>query len=53
MELIESLPQQAQAIRERLDSLNDANQEVSRKLGLIEGEVRKLKSDLHALNEDI
>jgi DNA sulfur modification protein DndD len=53
MELIQNLPQQTQAIRERLDVLNNANQEVSRKLGLIEGEVRKLKADLHALNEDI
>ena len=33
--------------------MNNANQEASRKLGLLEGEVRKLKSDLHALNEDI
>jgi DNA sulfur modification protein DndD len=53
MALIHNLPQQTQEIRERLDVLNDANQELSRKLGLLEGEVRKLKADLYTLNEDI
>lgn len=53
MELIKNLPQQTTEIREKLDGLNTINQEISRKLGLLEGEVRKLKSDLHTLNEDI
>lgn len=53
MELIKNLPQQTTEIREKLDGLNTINQEISRKLGLIEGEVRKLKADLHTLNEDI
>ena len=53
MELIKNLPQQTTEIREKLDTLNTINQEISRKLGLLEGEVRKLKADLHTLNEDI
>lgn len=53
MELIKNLPQQTTEIREKLDALNTINQEISRKLGLLEGEVRKLKADLHTLNEDI
>ncbi len=53
MELIKNLPQQTTEIREKLDALNTINQDISRKLGLLEGEVRKLKADLHTLNEDI
>lgn len=53
MDLIQNLPQQTQIIRERLDNLNDTNQEMTRRLGSVEGEIRKLKSDLHTLNEEI
>jgi DNA sulfur modification protein DndD len=53
MDRIQNLPQQTKDIRERLDALNNTNQEISRRLGLLEAEVKKLKSDLHTLSEDI
>jgi DNA sulfur modification protein DndD len=42
IDLVQNLPQQTQQIRERLDILHDINQDITRKLGLLEGEVRKL-----------
>lgn len=53
MALLDNLPHKTQEIRERLDVLNNANQDHSRKLGLMEGEIRKLKADLHTINEEI
>ncbi|MBM3861551.1 MAG: hypothetical protein FJ395_18150 [Verrucomicrobia bacterium] len=53
IERLQHLPQTTKDIREQLDKLNTENQEVSRKLGLLEAEIRKLKADLHTLNEDI
>ncbi len=52
-ERLSNLPQETKDIRERLDALNAANQEISRKLGALENEIRKLKADLHILNEFI
>jgi DNA sulfur modification protein DndD len=53
MERLEHLPQATKNIRDQLDKLNTENQEISRKLGLMEAEIRKLKADLHTLNEEI
>lgn len=53
MERLRNLPQQTKEIKDKLDLLNTANQDLSRKLGQYEGESRKFKSDLHVLNEDI
>jgi DNA sulfur modification protein DndD len=53
MERVQNLPQQTRDVRARLDSLNTANQELSRKLGILEGETKKFKADLHVLNEEI
>jgi DNA sulfur modification protein DndD len=53
MDLIQNLPQQTQDIKERLDILNTTNHDMTRKLGSLEGEIRKLKADLQTLNEDI
>ena len=52
-ERIESLPEATKTIREQLDQLNSLNQEYSRKLGMMESELKKLKSDLHVLNEEV
>ena len=53
IERFQHLPQTTKDIREQLDKLNIENQEISRKLGLLEAEIRKLKSDLHTLNEEV
>jgi DNA sulfur modification protein DndD len=53
MQRLDHLPQTTKNIREQLDKLNTENQEISRKLGLMEAEIRKLKADLHTLNEEI
>jgi predicted nuclease with TOPRIM domain len=53
IERFQHLPQTTKDIREQLDKLNIENQEISRKLGLLEAEIRKLKSDLHTINEEI
>jgi chromosome segregation ATPase len=53
IERFQHLPQTTKDIREQLDKLNIENQEISRKLGLLEAEIRKLKADLHTLNEEI
>lgn len=52
-ERLNSVPQATKDIRERLDALNTLNQEISRKLGGLENEIKKLKFDLHTLNEDV
>jgi DNA sulfur modification protein DndD len=52
-ERVESLPEATKTIREQLDSLNSLNQEYSRKLGMMESELKKLKADLHVLNEEV
>jgi len=49
----ENLPQAAKEMKERLDALNTAVQQFIHKLGGMENEKRKLKSDLHVLNEEI
>lgn len=53
IERFQHLPQTTKDVREKLDKLNIENQEISRKLGLLEAEIRKLKSDLHTINEEI
>lgn len=49
----DSLPAETKQIRDKLDILNAANQDISRKLGALENEIRKLKADLYTLNEVI
>lgn len=53
IERLQHLPQATKDVREQLDKLNIENQEISRKLGLLEAEIRKYKADLHTLNEEI
>jgi DNA sulfur modification protein DndD len=53
IERFQHLPQTTKDIREQLDKLNIENQDISRKLGLLEAEIRKFKSDLHTINEEI
>jgi DNA sulfur modification protein DndD len=53
MDRVQNLPQQTRDIKAQLDILNTDNQDLSRKLGLLEGESKKLKADLHVLNEEI
>jgi|SRR5579863_946991 len=53
IERFQHLPQTTKDVRDQLDKLNVENQEISRKLGLLEGEIRKLKSDLHTINEEV
>lgn len=53
LERLQNLPQATKNIKERLEILNEQNQEDSRKLGALENEIRKLKADLKVLNEDI
>ena len=50
---IQHLPKATTEIKESLDGLNGENQQISRKLGLLEAEIKKCKADLHTLNEEI
>ena len=52
-ERIQHLPKVTTEIKENLDALNGENQQISRKLGLLEAEIKKCKADLHTLNEEI
>jgi len=52
-ERVENLPEATKTIRDQLDALNSLNQEYSRKLGMMESEIKKLKADLHNLNEEV
>jgi len=52
-ERIKHLPKVTNELRDSLAALNDENQQITRRLALLEAEVKKSKADLHTLSEDI
>lgn len=50
---IKDLPQKTNELRQQLATLNDENQQITRKLALLEAEIKKSKADLNVLSADI
>jgi DNA sulfur modification protein DndD len=50
---IKDLPQKTNELRDQLSALNDENQQITRKLALLEAEIKKSKADLNILSADI
>lgn len=50
---IKDLPQKTNELRDQLAALNDENQQITRKLALLEAEIKKSKADLNVLSADI